>query len=96
MMFLALRAMPNRTAARQELISAAVALDRKFSAEKGLPKVFTGKVNKNTRYKQNVAFDGGFTTARLIFDRSNFPILDSNEFCFGLLDKQWRQVLYPL
>ncbi|KAF9901522.1 hypothetical protein EC991_006059 [Linnemannia zychae] len=48
MMFLALRAMPNRTAARQELISAAVALDRKFSAEKGLPKVFTGKTPMNS------------------------------------------------
>ncbi|KAG0304015.1 hypothetical protein BGZ97_001657 [Linnemannia gamsii] len=47
-MFLALRAMPNRTAARQELISAAVALDRKFSAEKGLPKVFTGKTPMNS------------------------------------------------
>ncbi|KAF9114163.1 hypothetical protein BGX27_011519 [Mortierella sp. AM989] len=43
MMFLALRAMPNRTAARQELIMAAVELDKKFSAEKGLPRVFTGK-----------------------------------------------------
>ncbi|KAF9926380.1 hypothetical protein FBU30_004012 [Linnemannia zychae] len=48
MMFLALRAMPNRTAARQELISAAVALDRKFSAEKGLPRVFTGKTPMNS------------------------------------------------
>lgn len=44
MMFLALRAMPDRTAARQELIMAAVELDKKFSAEKGLPRVFTGKV----------------------------------------------------
>jgi hypothetical protein len=44
MMFLALRSMPNHTAARQEVINAAVALDRKFSAEKGLPRVFTGKV----------------------------------------------------
>ncbi|KAF9082929.1 hypothetical protein BGX23_011951 [Mortierella sp. AD031] len=48
MMFLALRAMPNRTAARQEIISAAVALDRKFSAEKGLPRVFTGKTPMNS------------------------------------------------
>ena len=45
MMFLALRAMPDRTAARQELIMAAVELDKKFSAEKGLPRVFTGKVS---------------------------------------------------
>jgi hypothetical protein len=68
MMFLALRAMPNRTAARQELISAAVALDRKFSAEKGLPKVFTGKVNKIILHNQNVAFEGMLPTSRLIFD----------------------------
>ncbi|KAI8598477.1 hypothetical protein EDD21DRAFT_340987 [Dissophora ornata] len=48
MMFLALRSMPNHTAARQELINAAVALDRKFSAEKGLPRVFTGKTPMNS------------------------------------------------
>ncbi|KAF9126422.1 hypothetical protein BG015_004701 [Linnemannia schmuckeri] len=48
MMFLALRAMPNRTAARQELIHAAVELDKKFSAEKGLPRVFTGKTPMNS------------------------------------------------
>ncbi|KAF9090446.1 hypothetical protein BGX29_011481 [Mortierella sp. GBA35] len=48
MMFLALRAMPNRTAARQELIMAAVELDKKFSAEKGLPRVFTGKTPMNS------------------------------------------------
>ncbi|KAI1321616.1 hypothetical protein EDD11_003096 [Mortierella claussenii] len=48
MVFLALRSMPNRTAARQELINAAVALDRKFSAEKGLPRVFTGKTPMNS------------------------------------------------
>ncbi|KAF9175311.1 hypothetical protein BGX20_006836 [Mortierella sp. AD010] len=47
-MFLALRSMPNHTAARQELINAAVALDRKFSAEKGLPRVFTGKTPMNS------------------------------------------------
>lgn len=46
MMFLALRSMPNYTAARQQIISAAVELDRKFSAERGLPRVFTGKVKK--------------------------------------------------
>lgn len=45
MMFLALRAMPGQTAARQELITAAVELDKKISAEKGLPRVFTGKVS---------------------------------------------------
>ncbi|GJJ73867.1 hypothetical protein EMPS_06225 [Entomortierella parvispora] len=48
MMFLALRAMPDRTAARQELIMAAVELDKKFSAEKGLPRVFTGKTPMNS------------------------------------------------
>ncbi|KAI8602545.1 hypothetical protein EDD21DRAFT_284800, partial [Dissophora ornata] len=48
MMFLALRAMPGRTAARQELIMAAVELDKKFSAEKGLPRVFTGKTPMNS------------------------------------------------
>ncbi|KAF9437687.1 hypothetical protein BGZ76_011599 [Entomortierella beljakovae] len=48
MMFLALRSMPNHSAARQELINAAVALDRKFSAEKGLPRVFTGKTPMNS------------------------------------------------
>ncbi|KAG0307810.1 hypothetical protein BGZ98_009741 [Dissophora globulifera] len=48
MVFLALRSMPNHTAARQELINAAVALDRKFSAEKGLPRVFTGKTPQNS------------------------------------------------
>ncbi|KAG0374178.1 hypothetical protein BGX24_010729 [Mortierella sp. AD032] len=48
MMFLALRAMPNRTAPRQELIHAAVELDKKFSAEKGLPRVFTGKTPMNS------------------------------------------------
>lgn len=48
MMFLALRAMPNRTAARQELIHASVELDKKFSAEKGLPRVFTGKTPMNS------------------------------------------------
>ncbi|KAG0347805.1 hypothetical protein BG004_006899 [Podila humilis] len=48
MMFLALRAMPERTAARQELIMAAVELDKKFSAEKGLPRVFTGKTPMNS------------------------------------------------
>ncbi|KAI9237119.1 MAG: hypothetical protein BYD32DRAFT_417264 [Podila humilis] len=48
MMFLALRAMPLRTAARQELIMAAVELDKKFSAEKGLPRVFTGKTPMNS------------------------------------------------
>ncbi|KAG0290902.1 hypothetical protein BGZ96_005660 [Linnemannia gamsii] len=47
-MFLALRAMPNRTAARQELIHAAVELDKRFSAEKGLPRVFTGKTPMNS------------------------------------------------
>ncbi|KAF9128758.1 hypothetical protein BGW39_004783 [Mortierella sp. 14UC] len=48
MMFLALRAMPNRTAPRQELIHAAVELDKKFSTEKGLPRVFTGKTPMNS------------------------------------------------
>ncbi|ORZ27051.1 hypothetical protein BCR41DRAFT_300661 [Lobosporangium transversale] len=48
MMYLALRAMPNQTAARQELIMAAVELDKKFSAEKGLPRVFTGKTPMNS------------------------------------------------
>ncbi|KAF9946667.1 hypothetical protein BGZ70_003109 [Mortierella alpina] len=42
-MFLALRAMPGRTAARQELINATLALDRKISQERGMPRVFTGK-----------------------------------------------------
>src|SRR5690554_1060504 len=46
MVFLALRSMPNRTATRHELLAAAVELDRKFSAEKGLPRVFTGKVKQ--------------------------------------------------
>ncbi|KAF9943652.1 hypothetical protein BGZ70_005661, partial [Mortierella alpina] len=40
--------MPDRTAARQELIMAAVELDKKFSAEKGLPRVFTGKTPMNS------------------------------------------------
>ncbi|KAF9977324.1 hypothetical protein BGZ73_006365 [Actinomortierella ambigua] len=48
MMFLALRSMPGRTAARQELITAAVELDKKFSAERGLPRVFTGKTPMNS------------------------------------------------
>ncbi|KAF9425730.1 hypothetical protein BGZ94_007286 [Podila epigama] len=48
MMFLALRAIPQRTAARQELIMAAVELDKKFSAEKNLPRVFTGKTPMNS------------------------------------------------
>ncbi|KAG0074159.1 hypothetical protein BGZ92_003510 [Podila epicladia] len=48
MMFLALRSMPNYTAARQQIISAAVELDRKFSAERGLPRVFTGKTPMNS------------------------------------------------
>ncbi|KAF9973954.1 hypothetical protein BGZ65_008980, partial [Modicella reniformis] len=48
MMFLALRAMPGQTAARQELITAAVELDKKISAEKGLPRVFTGKTPMNS------------------------------------------------
>ncbi|KAF9427432.1 hypothetical protein BGZ94_004920 [Podila epigama] len=48
MMFLALRSLPNRTGARQEIISAAVELDRKFSAERGLPRVFTGKTPMNS------------------------------------------------
>lgn len=47
-MFLALRAMPGQTAARQELITAAVELDKKISAEKGLPRVFTGKTPMNS------------------------------------------------
>ncbi|KAF9180732.1 hypothetical protein BGZ51_005920 [Haplosporangium sp. Z 767] len=48
MVFLALRSMPNRTATRHELLAAAVELDRKFSAEKGLPRVFTGKTPMNS------------------------------------------------
>ncbi|KAF9573329.1 hypothetical protein EC968_008783 [Mortierella alpina] len=47
-MFLALRAMPGRTAARQELINATLALDRKISQERGLPRVFTGKTPANS------------------------------------------------
>ncbi|GJJ70973.1 hypothetical protein EMPS_03323 [Entomortierella parvispora] len=48
MMFLALRSLPNRTGARQEIISAAVELDKKFSAERGWPRVFTGKTPFNS------------------------------------------------
>ncbi|KAF9958464.1 hypothetical protein BGZ72_000305 [Mortierella alpina] len=47
-MFLALRAMPGRTAARQELINATLALDRKISQERGMPRVFTGKTPANS------------------------------------------------
>ncbi|KAG0046723.1 hypothetical protein BGZ83_008093 [Gryganskiella cystojenkinii] len=48
MMFLALRSLPNRTGARQEIINAAVELDRKYSAERGWPRVFTGKTPMNS------------------------------------------------
>ncbi|KAF9278187.1 hypothetical protein BGZ68_008740 [Mortierella alpina] len=47
-MFLALRAMPGRTAARQELINATLALDRRISQERGMPRVFTGKTPANS------------------------------------------------
>ncbi|CAO3573310.1 unnamed protein product [Mortierella alpina] len=40
--------MPGRTAARQELINATLALDRKISQERGMPRVFTGKTPANS------------------------------------------------
>ena len=42
---MALKQFPSGIATRSELLDAAVALDLKISKEKGLPRVFTGKVN---------------------------------------------------
>ncbi|KAG0167433.1 hypothetical protein DFQ28_006082 [Apophysomyces sp. BC1034] len=48
MLFLALRQHPDRCLPRTDLIKAALALDRKISEERNLPKVFRGKTPMNS------------------------------------------------
>ncbi|KAI8375345.1 hypothetical protein EDC96DRAFT_496906 [Choanephora cucurbitarum] len=48
MVFLALRQHPERSLPRRELINAALALDKKISAELGLPRVFRGRTPGNS------------------------------------------------
>ncbi|KAJ2766878.1 hypothetical protein IWQ56_003545, partial [Coemansia nantahalensis] len=47
-MFLALRQSPGHTASRSELVRMAVELDGRISAERGLPRAFTGKTPMNS------------------------------------------------
>ncbi|KAG0032184.1 hypothetical protein BGZ82_006623 [Podila clonocystis] len=102
MMFLALRAMPQRTAARQELIMAAVELDKKFSAEKGLPRVFTGKTpmnsasacltNNGDKYFIPFKPEGSRSTHfRLAYQPGNFDtaLQDYNSWMEKLVSQDW-------
>lgn len=44
MLFLALRESPNRSLPRKQLIDGALEMDKRISKDRGLPKVFKGKV----------------------------------------------------
>ena len=44
MLFLALRESPNRSLPRKQLIDGALEMDKRISRDRGLPKVFKGKV----------------------------------------------------
>jgi hypothetical protein len=56
LLFLALRQHPERSLPRGQLIRDALALDRKFSKELGLPKLYTGLVRRSaSRKKKHVS-----------------------------------------